>query len=130
MQILETLGKFVKNFDANKLNNATDIRISKKAEIRISLVFTYFGDQLQPDNYQIELIFHNCRFDGENFEMSKVLNINRIVFIDVKKDGWEGVNWLIRDEDEDGTPQFKFYCQEIRVGYVKIGEKTLYEERY
>jgi hypothetical protein len=48
-----------------------------------------------------------------------ILNINKLNIINISKEQLEKLNWKIIDEDDDGNIKFEFYCDDVKIKYIK-----------
>ena len=128
MLIDEKIRQYIPAFTLEKLYDLIELTLKNRREdgVFMSFVFDY-AEPESTDFYQIKIDFSNCRFNNSfSFDLSEILDINLLEFIDISGDGWEETRWHVRNIDDDDTRLFEFYCGDIDLGFIKSGADILY----
>jgi hypothetical protein len=122
-QIIEEIQKIIRNFNLRRLQEVSKITIQNdNGKKSILMEFQY--QEKNGSQYQIGLQFLNyLRKDdnsGDNSpDIDDLFNIERLNFTDVYEYQWENIKWIVANLDEDGFTLFEFYCEEIRVEFIR-----------
>jgi hypothetical protein len=119
--IVELENKILKfnsrNFDT--INNLNIIRDNDK-QISIVANFEYTNYYENKKIYNIGINFINIRINPNlGLDLVNLMHINKLSIENISNSQLDKLNWQVIDVDDDEKTIFEFYCEEIKIEYIK-----------